>query len=409
VSPLLPALRGNLDFMPSPVPERPGLLLRDPFRYSDSVIIIPPALVPLLVFFDGQHAELDLRETLVQMTGDVRVGEVVRHVVDTLRQGGFLQDEVLERLKETRHREFAAAAERQPVHAGSAYPAEAPALRDTIGRYLDGVVPPPADGLIGIAAPHVSPEGGWRSYRAAYTALAPAHADRTFVVLGTSHYGEPERFGLTVKPFVTPLGTTRIDHDIVQTLAAQGGPAAAVEDYCHAVEHSIEFQVVFLQYLFGPSIRVVPILCGPFARGTTADRLPEEDPSVARFLGALAELAAREGDRLFWVLGVDMAHVGRRYGDRFAARTGSPEMDDIEQRDRRRIDCIAAGDAVGFWERVREGQDRLRWCGASPLYAFLRAVAGARGELLHYEQWNIDAESVVSFAGLAFRRAGRSR
>jgi predicted class III extradiol MEMO1 family dioxygenase len=102
-----------------------------------------------------------------------------------------------------------------------------------------------------------------------------------------------------------------------------------------------------------------------------------------------------------------MAHIGRRYGDRLAARTGSPEMEDIEERDRRRIGRIAAGDAVGFWELVREGRDRLRWCGASPLYAFLRAVSGARGELLRYEQWNIDAESVVSFAGIAFRNGAR--
>jgi len=29
-------------------------------------------------------------------------------------------------------------------------------------------------------------------------------------------------------------------------------------------------------------------------------------------------------------------------------------------------------------------------------------VPGTRGELLRYQQWNIDAESVVSFAGVAF-------
>ena len=34
------------------------------------------------------------------------------------------------------------------------------------------------------------------SYRAAYAGLTrEAYADRTFVVLGTSHYGAPERFG----------------------------------------------------------------------------------------------------------------------------------------------------------------------------------------------------------------------
>jgi hypothetical protein len=31
-------------------------------------------------------------------------------------------------------------------------------------------------------------------------------------------------------------------------------------------------------------------------------------------------------------------------------------------------------------------------------------VPKARGELLRYEQWNIDEQSVVSFAGMAFSK-----
>jgi hypothetical protein len=37
---------------------------------------------------------------------------------------------------------------------------------------------------------------------------------------------------------------------------------------------------------------------------------------------------------------------------------------------------------------------------------FLAALPECRAELLSYEQWNIDDASVVSFAGLAFRRPG---
>jgi hypothetical protein len=40
------------------------------------------------------------------------------------------------------------------------------------------------------------------------------------------------------------------------------------------------------------------------------------------------------------------------------------------------------------------------------LYTFLKAVPEARGSLLHYEQWNINPESVVSFAALEFVRNG---
>ena len=107
-----------------------------------------------------------------------------------------------------------------------------------------------------------------------------------------------------------------------------------VEDYCHAVEHSIEFQVVFLQHLFGAGVRVVPVLCGPFARGDAGAGRPEDDPGVARLLDALGELHAREGGRLLWVLGVDMAHVGRRYGDELDARAGEGPLAAVEERDR---------------------------------------------------------------------------
>jgi hypothetical protein len=99
-----------------------------------------------------------------------------------------------------------------------------------------------------------------------------------------------------------------------------------------------------------------------------------------------------------------MAHVGRRYGDELAARAGVGSLAEVEERDRERIAALAAGDADGFWDLVRENEDDLRWCGASPLYAFLRATSPKRGVLLRYEQWNIDPASVVSFAALAFGR-----
>jgi AmmeMemoRadiSam system protein B len=403
----LPPLRSTLDLMPSPIPERPGLLVRDPFRFTQTVLVIPPPLVPLLALFDGTRSETDLREALVRVTGEVQVGELLRHLVDTLHKGGFLQDELFEAMKQAREREFADAPRREAAHAGSAYPEEASALRETLARYMDGHDPEAAaaagaDGLLGIAAPHVSPDGGWRCYRAAYAALGAEHAARTFVILGTSHFGAPERFGLTRKPYVTPAGEAPADLAVVDALAQSSG-AVVVEDYCHAVEHAIEFQVVFLQHRFGPGVRIVPILCGPFARATEQGR-PEDHAEVGRFLEALADLARRDADRLVFVLGVDMAHVGRRYGDAFRARAGFGKMTSVEARDRERLERVLAGDADGFWSLVQRDGDPLRWCGASPLYSFLRAVRPGGGELLRYEQWNIDDASVVSFAGIAFRR-----
>ena len=89
--------------------------------------------------------------------------------------------------------------------------------------------------LFAIAAPHVSPQGGWQSYRAAYGMLRPEHKDRTFVILATSHYGEPEKFGLTRKNFRTPLGDAPTDTALVDWLAARGGNGVEMEDYCHSL------------------------------------------------------------------------------------------------------------------------------------------------------------------------------
>src|SRR6266849_1741822 len=288
---MLPRLRANLDFMPSPVPDRPGLLIRDAYRYSDATLIVPPALVECLKCFDGETSELDLRQELVRITGDLQVGDLQKSIVETLAASGFLEDEVYERMREERHRQFEAEPRREPTHAGSAYPDDHAELRQILGEWMNGAVNG-AGPLMGIAAPHVSPEGGWKSYQAAYGALRPEYKDRTFVVLGTSHYGQPERFGMTRKPFVTPLGESAVDLRMVDTLVNDAPGAILMEDYCHAIEHSIEFQVLFLQYCYGPDIRILPILCGLFARSIYGGGgVPEKDEKVRRFFGALGELA----------------------------------------------------------------------------------------------------------------------
>ena len=388
--------------MPSPVEDTPGLLIRDSMGYSDAVLVIPPSLVQSLACFDGNQTTLDLRAVLVQLTGDLQVGDLEEQLIGVLTKSGFLEGEVFDAMKAEKQRAFAEAPVRQPAHAGSGYPAEPPELRRQMNEWMEGQAEPETE-LVAIAAPHVSPSGGYECYRAAYGMLGPEYKDRTFVILGTSHYGAPDRFGLTRKAYATPWGNARTDTALVDELERVAPGAVAMEDYCHAVEHSIEFQVVYLQSLFGPDVKIVPILCGSYALSIYRGGKPEENEEVRRFLGALGEIAAREGDKLLWVLGIDMAHIGRRYGDEFDALAERDEMIRVRQRDVQRMDRMAAGDAAGFWELVQENRDDLKWCGSSPVYTFLKVMPQTRGSLKRYEQWNIDPKSVVSFAGMAFR------
>lgn len=398
---ILSRLRSDLNFMPSPINGQPGLLIRDSFGYSDAVLVIPPILVGCLLFFDGVRTSQDLEAELSRLTGEDEIGKAAELLAARLSQAGFLEDETYARLKERCHAAFTQSPVRKAAHAGQSYPADIDPLREVMSKYLGGARSSTRDGMIAIAAPHASPEHTWQSYQAAYRCLTRDLRDRTFVVLGTSHYGAPDRFGLTRKPFETPLGRTRIDEALVSELAAQ--PAVLMEDYCHAVEHSIEFQVVFLQSIYGPDVRVLPVLCGSFGRSIEEGGLPEDNDAVKRFLGTLGEIGARESSRLFWVLGIDMAHMGVRYGDRFVAQAGSDEMASVAERDQLRIERIHASDARGFWDLVKENKDDLKWCGSSPVYTFLKAVPGAQGTLHRYEQWNIDEQSAVSLAGMSFR------
>jgi AmmeMemoRadiSam system protein B len=335
------------------------------------------------------------------------------HLVRTLDDNGFLQSDAFFRLRDEKHAEFAAAPEREPAHAGSAYPDDADALRAT----MLGWDMPPASGkartapLLGLAAPHVSPEGGFKSYAAAYRRLEPGDVSKTFVILGTSHYGEPETFGLTRKAYRTPLGLVETDLGLVNDLERLASASIRMEDYCHSSEHSIEFQSVYLQAALhqalpeGERLRAVPILCGSFFRSLETGKPPEKQERLQRFFDALAELHAKRGD-LVWVLGVDMAHIGRRYGDAAAATAEAGRMLEVRSKDEARLERIEAGDPEGFFELVRPKRDELRWCGYSPIYTFLRSISASRARTLLYEQWNIDPQSVVSFAGIEFSKDG---
>ena len=116
---------------------------------------------------------------------------------------------------------------------------------------------------------------------------------------------------------------------LVDWLAGRGGAGVEMEDYCHSFEHTVELQVIFLQHMLGADVKILPVLCGSFAHSIYQGGKPEDDDSVRAFFDALGELREREGDQLFWVLGVDMAHMGARYQDRFEAIAGEGAMQEV--------------------------------------------------------------------------------
>ena len=401
----LPRLRAALDVFPSPVEDQPGLLIRDPFDYTEEILIIPPVFISGLQMLDGKHTEAELLNHLTQVIGRPFPVHPLHEFIEVLRTSGYLETEEFETMRSQKHAAFAAESLRVPSHAGAAYPDDAFGLRTTLDNYLMTIVPPNPAPLIGLAAPHVSPEGGWQCYAAAYNRLRGVKEQlrgKTIVILGTSHYGEPEKFGLTRKPFQTPYGTIQTDTDLVNWLLQRTGDSINIEDYCHSVEHSIEFQVVFLQHILGNNFKILPILCGPFVNSFLSGKPPEAEDGVRRFFASLGEMAELHRDRLFWVLGIDLAHIGQRYGDPQEAKAQSGLMREIGEQDKQRLQQVCEGNSEEFFAAVVLNRDPLKWCGFTPVYTFMQAIKSVRGEVLKYDQWNIDEGSVVSFTAMEF-------
>src|SRR5262249_56372138 len=96
-----------------------------------------------------------------------------------------------------------------------------------------------------IAFPRGGPAGAW-----AYRALAERCAADLFVIVGTCHVGMRHPFALTRKDYGTPLGPARADRDFVEALSARAAQDCFGSELAHRNEHSVEFQAVFLQYLY---------------------------------------------------------------------------------------------------------------------------------------------------------------
>jgi AmmeMemoRadiSam system protein B len=130
--------------------------------------------------------------------------------------------------------------------------------------------------------------------------------------------------------------------------------------------------------------------------------LPDEHPSVAGFIHALQEAAAKASGPVCFIAGVDLAHVGQQFGDR------QPVTPDflawVRAEDQRLIDRLGALDARGFFEEVAKDQDRRRICGFSPLYSLIQLLDGSHGTTLKYDQaFTPETESAVTFVSMVFK------
>lgn len=386
--------------------------LRDPAGFTDQIAFLPAPLLDLVSLFDGEHSIPEIQGVLRARYGRAPTAGEIARVIDRFDDAGFLESSRFARRRKAIEAAFTQSAVRPPAHAGSAYATEPSALRTEIEAFFadpDGpgsqadagrrarTVPP----LRGLIAPHIDFRRGGATYGWAYRELSERSDADLFVILGTCHAGMPDPFAATLKPFETPLGTAEVDHDFFEALRRRYGGDLLASELAHRSEHSIEFQAVMLRYLLGERrpFTILPVLASFLHEAVWTRADPEADRRVPRFVDALLAAMAVSRRKVCVIAGVDLAHVGPRFGDPIP--NTAEFLEEVGRRDRAMLESVVAGDAIGFYSSVCFDRDARRICGLSPMYIFLRALPGVSGRLLRYSQWP-DAEGAVTFCAAAF-------
>ncbi|HVO91618.1 MAG TPA: AmmeMemoRadiSam system protein B [Terriglobales bacterium] len=412
----IPKLR-PIDAFPVEQDGKTLIYLKDPLNLATPIGISPVGYF-ILAHFDGSHSAVDIQAAYAKKFGSLLPTHELKMFVDMLDEHYFLQSERFEKHQNAVVQEFRRLPTRAAAHVGGVYQADPVELM----KQLDGFFTAPQgpglpDGQLqsptpkAIVAPHIDFHRGGPGYAWAYKTLAQSQGADLYILLGTSHCSGRSPYILTLKDFETPLGLVETDREFIQRLRASSTEDYFADEYLHRGEHSLEFQVVFLKYIAQKRaaltgrpekpFKIVPILVSSFHGSVVSQTPPEESAPIKNFLTSLRNLAAQDSREVCFVAGVDLAHVGRQFGDR------EPITEDflkwVESEDRALVNRLEELDASGFFDAIAKDQDKRRICGFSPLYSLIHLLDGAQGKHLRYSQaFTPETGSAVTFTSVIF-------
>ena len=352
--------------------------LSDPARLCQGTMLLSPPAYRLTQLMNGLLERPEILRLAADRLGIRLTAEQLGELIDSLDEYRLLDNATtrgyLEQLPA-----------RPAAHAGSAYPEQPQELKAFLDNLLDQPLQIPHFSSRAYLIPHIDLERGRESYAQAWNHLRPQLEEfDTFVILGISHAHSQYPFVLTRKDFDTPLGRAQTDLEAVEKLAGALPFDPFVDEFNHLGEHSVEFQVLFLQHLCQRPFKVVPILCGSFHDCLTSTSWPEEQSEVSGFLDVLRDLLATQR-RCCWIASVDLAHMGQRFG---GPRLSSPGLELLQQQDLATMQYAVDSDARGFLQSLKQDRGERNYCGTSAIYSLLRILEPPPGRLLHYQQCN---------------------
>ena len=402
-----PKLRGVIA-LPTQIQGQQMICIQDPQGYSQKAVFLPPPVFFIVSLFDGNHSVLDIQAEYMRKFGELLYREKIEEIIERLDDQLLLDSDRFKDVLEKEKGDFHGSPVREAAFAGTSYQSDSIALREQIESYFsppDGPGKPgmetPSGTLKGVIAPHIDFQRGGSCYAFAHKEVREASNADLFVILGTAHHEMKNYFSLSRKDFRTPLGTAKTNKAFVETLSDQFGWDPFEDEFVHKREHSVEFQLIFLHFLYpGRSFEIVPILCGSFHDAIERSVSPREIRQIQEFIEGLRKTIQSTDRTVCLIASADLANIGLQFGDEIPA---SSMMSETKTRDLEMLAYVENVDAEGFYHSIRIERDRSRICGFPSIYVLLNINQAKEGRLLKYGQsHNPETQSAVTFASLAF-------
>jgi AmmeMemoRadiSam system protein B len=275
------------------------------------------------------------------------------------------------------------------------------------GPGLPGPYRPGAD-VCAALIPHIDYPRGGATYAWGFKEIVEHSPASLFVIIGTSHYSQ-QRFTLTRKNFQTPLGIMETDQGYIDRLVSHYGAGLFDDEWlAHLPEHSIELEVVFLQYLYENKrpIRMVPLVVGSFFDCVCRNQNPMSRPDIANMVEALRAAQRQTPESICYIISGDLAHIGPKFDD--AVPMTPSRLRHSREQDQAILRQAEAARPAEYFRVIADEGDSRNICGLPPTFTFMEAVRPQSGKLLHYDQY-VDSRlhESVSFASMAFYQSAK--
>ncbi|WP_229657392.1 MEMO1 family protein [Thermogymnomonas acidicola] len=244
---------------------------------------------------------------------------------------------------------------RVPAVAGTFYPNDEEQVISMLAGFEKRARPEEIPGkVIGVIVPHAGYIYSGLTAMYSYRALSRSQS-RDFLIIGPNHNGYPSYSAVYPEGvWLTPLGRARVDEDLARDLCTKSRNIVS-DKLAHAMEHSIEVQVPFLQYLFGDDFSFVPVAMG--------DQGPQASEELYRSISALRR-------DVVLIASSDFTHY--------------EPHEVVVKKDMELIERIIDLDIEGFYRTLRARG--VTACGYGPIAVLMHITAelGGRMKLLHH-------------------------